>query len=328
MLDYAPLIQLAQENETFVLTSHTRADCDAVGSELGLLLALQAMGKTARIVNADAPPPHIAFIDPDHRVEVLGEGVTVADVHAADVHLVLDTSAWGQLGDMAEVIRDSPAKKLVLDHHASGDDLGAVMLKDTAAEATGRLVLDAIEALGVPLTAAMATPLFAAIATDTGWFRFSSVTEETYRAAAKLVAAGVNPGELFALLFERNSAARVRLHGRVMEGVQLAMGGRVAYSAVDKPDFAATGAILTDTEDVVNRLLSIAGVEVAALLAWMDDGVTKVSLRSRGDFVVRDVTEEFGGGGHAKAAGVRIKKPVDEALAMVLASIERRMNAE
>lgn len=327
MLDFAPLLQLVEQHESFVLTSHTRADCDAVGSELGLLLALESLGKRVRIVNADAPPPHIAFIDPGRRVEVLGQGVAAADVHAADVHLVLDTSAWGQLGDMADVFRDSPAKKLVIDHHASGDDLGAVMLKDTSAEATGRLVLDAIEALGVTLSAAMATPLFAAIATDTGWFRFSSVSEATYHAAAKLVAAGVNPGEVFALLFERNSAARVRLHGRVMDGVETTLGGRVAYSAVDKDDFAATGAILTDTEDVVNRLLSIAGVEVAALLAWMEDGVTKVSLRSRGDFVVRDVAEQFGGGGHAKAAGVRIKKPVGEALAAVLESIGRRMTA-
>ncbi|MEM6329245.1 MAG: bifunctional oligoribonuclease/PAP phosphatase NrnA [Planctomycetota bacterium] len=325
IINWAPLIELVDAHESFVLTSHTRADCDAVGSELGMAGVLEALGKRVRIINADAPPPHIAFLDPAGKVEVLGHGATAADAHAADVHLVLDTSAWGQLGEMADVIRASPARKAVIDHHVSGDDLGAVVLKDTTAEATGRLVIEAAEALGVALTKPIADPLFCAIAPDTGWFRFPSVTEKTFAALAKLVAAGAEPSAAFNTLYEQNTAARVRLHGRVMERMATTHGGRVAYSAARESDFAETGALVSDTEDVVNRLLSVAGVEVAALLVWMDAQRTKVSLRSRGDFDVREVAEEFGGGGHTKAAGVRVPGTVDDAQRMILEALGRRL---
>ena len=139
-----------------------------------MALGLRSLGKQVRIINGDAPPEHIAFIDPENRVEVIDEGATTADAHAADVHMILDTSAWGQLGPMADVLRESPAKRVIIDHHVSGDDLGATCFKDTSAEANGRLVLEALDALGVEITHDMAIPLYAAIATDTGWFRFPS----------------------------------------------------------------------------------------------------------------------------------------------------------
>ncbi|MEQ8850087.1 DHHA1 domain-containing protein [Botrimarina sp.] len=326
-LDYTPLVSLVDECDSFVLTSHTRADCDAIGSQLGMLYALEARGKRCRIVNADAPPAHIRFLDAEGRVEVLGESASVADAHAADAHLILDTSAWGQLGEMADVFRDTPARRLVLDHHQSSDDLGATMLKDPAAEATGRLVLGAIDALGVELTEKMAVPLFTAIATDTGWFRFPSVSPATFTAIARLVAAGVRPAAIFQRLYDRNTAARVRLHGRVMESLRLEVDGRFAVGTATLGDFDQTGADQADTEDVVNRLLSVEGVEVAALFAAMEPGLTKVSLRSRTAVDVRPVAEHFGGGGHAKAAGVRYRGSVDEARAAVLAVVAKQLAA-
>lgn len=324
-IDWKPFTEIVRNNQTFVLTSHTRADCDAVGSELGMALVLEALGKQVRIINADAPPPHIAFLDRTQKVEVLGEGVTADDVHLAEVHMVLDTSAWGQLGEMAEVIRETPAERVIVDHHLSSDDLNATVFKDTDAEATGRLVIEAAEALGVEITPQMAEPLFAAIATDTGWFRFSSVTEATFTALAKLVAAGASPPAMFAELFERNTMARVKLHGRIMERMQTTSDGRLAYSSADEADFNETGALVSDTEDVVNRLLSVEGVQAAALFVWMNETHTKVSLRSRVEFDVRQVAEEFGGGGHAKAAGVRIPGGIAHAEKLVLEALRKRM---
>lgn len=321
-IDWNPLKQVIHDAQSIVLTSHMRPDCDALGSELGFATALRSLGKQVRIVNGDAVPRHIAFIDADNRIEVLGEGVTAADVHQADVHCVLDTSAWGQLGPMAEVIRDSPATKVVIDHHVSGDDLGAkAVLKDVTSESTGRLILEAAEALGAPVTAELATPLFYAIATDTGWFRFASVTEQTYQAAAKLVAAGAQPAEVFGSLYDRNTLARVRLHGRVMESIRLHCDGRVGVARATNQDFAETGAAVADTEDVVNRVLSIAGVEVAVLIADLEPGKVKVSLRSRSDFDVRQIAEQFGGGGHTKAAGVRVPGAIDDAQQRVLQAV-------
>ena len=256
----------------------------------------------------------------------LAKDISAEEAHAADVHLIVDTSAWGQLGEMADVIRDTPAERVVIDHHVSGDDLGALELKDTVAEAAGRLVLEAIEALGVSVSPEMATPLFAAIATDTGWFRFSSVTAETYAAVSRLVEAGASPTAIFSSLYDRNTVARVRLHGRVMESLRLHHGGRVAVGAAAAEDFLQTEALLSDTEDVVNRLLSVERVDVAVLLAAMEPGKTKVSLRSRSEFDVRRIAERFGGGGHTKAAGVRFRGEIDDARQAVLAAIGETLN--
>jgi bifunctional oligoribonuclease and PAP phosphatase NrnA len=325
-IDWTPLRKLVAKCDSFALTTHTRADCDAIGSELGLLYALEALGKRVRIINADAPPDHIRFIDLEGRVEVLGEGVTVEEVHQADAHIICDTSAWGQLGAMADVIRSTPAQRFVIDHHQSGDDLGATVLKDDTAEATGRLIVEAFDALGVQLSPKAAMPLFTAIATDTGWFRFPSVTPITYRTIARLMEAGANPSELFQQLYDRNTAARVRLHGRIMESLTLELDGRVAFGQATDEDFLATGAAQADTEDVVNRLLSVEGVEVAVLLGNMEPGLIKASLRSRTIVDVRPVAELFGGGGHAKAAGVRIRGTLAEARAKLLAAVAEQFH--
>lgn len=326
-IDWSPLKQIVEQNQSFVLTSHTRADCDAVGSELGLLFALRALGKDARIVNADAPPEHIRFLDPEGEVGVIGEDASVADVHSTDVHIIADTSAWGQLGEMADVIRKTPAKRVVIDHHVSGDDLGATELKDVEAEATGRLVIEACDALGVALTPQIATPLFAAIATDTGWFRFPSVNAKTYTAVARLVEAGAVPTHIFSSLYDQNSPARIRLQGRIMQSLRLEQDGRIAVGIAQLSDFSDTEAQLSDTEDVVNRLLSVSGVQAAMLVAAMDNECTKVSLRSRSDADVRVVAEQFGGGGHTKAAGVRYRGSVEAAIDAVLPLLAEQLPA-
>ncbi len=329
-IDWQPFKTLVDEHQSFVLTSHTRPDCDALGSELAMAAALESLGKQVRIINGDGVPEHIAFLDAKNRVEVLstddGEGPTPADVHAADVHMVLDTSAWGQLGPMAEVLKESPAKRIIIDHHVSGDDLSAVEFKETTAEANGRLILEAIDALGVQLTTEMARSLFAATATDTGWFRFPSVNEKTYLAIARLVSAGAVPSDIFSSLYDRNTAAKVRLHGRIMESISLELNDTLAFGVAKLEDFSETGALLADTEDVVNKLLSVDGIKVAVLIAAMEPGITKMSLRSRSDVDVRLVAERFGGGGHIKAAGVRYRGSVDEAREAVLAVLAEQMS--
>jgi phosphoesterase RecJ-like protein len=301
-----------------------RPDCDAIGSEIAFALALRSRGKTVRIVNGDVVPPHIAFIDPNHDVEVLGRDVSAADLRC-DVLVVLDTSAWSQLGPMADVVRRSPAQKIVIDHHLSEDDFGALMFKDPTAESTGRLVLEAIDALGVELTPAIATPLFAAIATDTGWFRFPSVTAATFEAAAELVAAGAQPHVVFAALYEQNTLPRLLLQGRILSNAKADLGGRLLWTSITQADLRELGAESTDTEDVINRLLGVAGVEVALLFLEMGPRETKVSLRSRSPIDVREIAERFGGGGHRAAAGVRYPGPLADAEPAVLDAVRASM---
>jgi phosphoesterase RecJ-like protein len=323
-IDWRPFVQVVNEANSFVLTSHMRPDCDAIGSEVALAHALQSLGKTVQIVNGDPVPPHIAFIDPARQVQVLGREIRAEEVNG-DVLVVLDTSSWTQLGPMADVARSTPARKVVIDHHVSEDDLGATMFKDIESESTGRLVLEAIDALGVKLTPQIAEPLFAAIATDTGWFRFASVTEDTLKAVAQLVAAGARPHLVFAALYEQNSLARVRLQGRILTNVISHLGGRLLSTAITQADLRAVGAEPTDTEDVINRLLSVAGVEVALLFLELGPQETKVSLRSRSPVDVREIAERLGGGGHRAAAGLRFPGPLPAAESAVLDAVRHAM---
>ena len=206
---------ILDRHQRFVLTSHVRADCDALGSELAMAEVLDYLGKDVRIINADAVPPRLAFVDPQHRIELLPDSVprdlrVPADLgKQVDVIMVLDTCAWGQLGRMADVIRHTSAQVVVIDHHASDGELDAVMFQDTQAEATGRLVADLVGFLGIPWNERLATALFLAIATDTGWFRFSSTKSSTYDVAGQLIDAGACPaGHLSPIVRTRLAQSR------------------------------------------------------------------------------------------------------------------------
>jgi len=309
-IDWNALTDFIAEHERFVLTSHIRPDCDALGSELGMALVLESLGKEVRIFNGQETPPAFAFIDPTHRIQVIGRDATVDEVAAwLDALIVLDTSAWAQLGPMGDVLKQTKATKAILDHHQLSDDLGGVEFKDTDAEATGRLVVDAAEALGVALTPEMARPLFAAFATDTGWFRFNNTTEITYQCAAKLVAAGASPAELYQQLYERDTLPRIRLKGRILERLTPELGGRLMHTYVLSSDFAELGAHPSDTEDVINTSLRIEGVVFAVIVIEQPQGGFKISFRSRCAADCSQIAAAFGGGGHKAAAGAYLTDP-------------------
>ena len=325
-VDWDRFVSVIRQHQRFLLTSHIRPDCDALGSELGMAEVLEALGKQVRIVNGQATPPNLRFLDPRQRIQTLGQDVPPDALNAYDVLMVLDTSAWVQLGPMGDVLRTTAAHKMVLDHHLSADDLGAEMFKDVDAEATGRLVLDAAEQLGVPLTPAIARPLFAAIATDTGWFRFSSTTGGTLRAAGKLVDAGASPGEIFAGLYEQDTLGRVRLRGVILARVQCEQNGRLVHTHVRKEDFEQSGALPSDTEDVINMTLAVAGTEVAVIFVEQPGGGFKISFRSRGKLDCRLLAEQFGGGGHKAAAGASVTGRLEEIQPRILAAVRAAMD--
>ncbi len=318
--------ELVRSHDRFLLTSHIRPDCDALGSELGMAGVLAALGKDVLIVNAQQTPPNLAFIDPDKKLRALGVDVEPHELETCEVLLVLDTSAWAQLGTMGEVIRASKAHKAILDHHVGEDDLNAELFKDPQAEATGRLVLDAAHHLGVRITPEIARPLFAAISTDTGWFRFNSTTGATFRAGANLVDAGAVPSEIYADLYEQDSLARLTLRGRILARTKTDLDGRLAYTAALAEDFSATGALPSDTEDVINMTLAIAGTEAAFILVEQQTGGFKISFRSR--VVARDcskLAQQFDGGGHKAAAGGFTNASWPEAEALVLDAVRKWM---
>ena len=320
-IDWEPLRTIFEQNERFVLSSHVRPDGDALGSELAVAGILEGLGKSVRIVNPSEKPEHLKFLDPSNKAVKLGKGVDAAQVADTDVHLILDTSAWNQLSDVGKAFQKSSATKVVIDHHVSADDLGAIEFKDTQAEATGAIVFRMAESLGYPLDKEIAIALFCAIATDTGWFRFSSTSSDTMRIAGELIDLGVEPHVLYRQLYEQHSLARVKLAGRVLGRVTVKCDGRLAFTSVEQQDFAATGAKPADTEDLVNECLRIGGVECAFIAVEQQNGGVKVSFRSRTNVNVALVAEQFGGGGHKQAAGAVLPGPLSAALTKVVAAM-------
>ena len=321
-LDWAALVEVLRNCQKVVLTSHVRPDCDALGSELGMLGILEAIGKDVRIVNAQATPPTLAWIDPDRRIESLQTGVKKADLADRDLFLIVDTSAWAQLGAMADVAKEMRSKVLVIDHHVSEDDLSDRWFKDTTAEATARIISEVALRLKVPLTERIATPLYAGLSTDTGGFRFPSTSAETFRVAGRLVDAGASPPAVYRELFEQDSLARIHLVGRTLAGAKPSHDGKVIYSTVRQSDIKEVNALPSDTEDLVNLTLAVKGTEVAVILIEQPDSRVKVSFRSRGKVDCNLLAATFNGGGHKAAAGSLLPGPFDEAMAKVTAAVD------
>lgn len=317
-IDWPAFVHIIQSNQRFLLTSHIRPDCDALGSELGMAGILEAMGKDVRIVNGQATPPNLRFLDPQQKIKALHEDVQPDQLLDRQVLMVLDTSAWAQLGPMGEVLKTTPARKIVLDHHMSEDDLGATYFKDTAAEATGRLVFEAADHLGVRVTKAMADPLFAALATDTGWFRFQSAQAPTYQLASQMIQAGADPAGIYGSLYEQETLGRCRLRGLILSRLQTEFDGEFVHTHVLKEDFATCGALPQDTEDAINLSLAIAGTRFAVILVEQATGGFKLSFRSRCHLDCNQIAAHFGGGGHKAAAGAFIAGEFPEAQAKVL----------
>lgn len=322
-IDWPRFVEIVQSRQRFVLTSHIRPDCDALGSELGMAAVLESLGKSVSIVNGQETPQNLAFIDPQKRIKTLAQAPDA--LAQAEVLMILDTSAWAQLAPMAEAIRSFTGTKMVLDHHVSEDELGAIPFKDTSAEATGRLVIDAADALGVPLNEAIARPLFAAVATDTGWFRFNSTTSGTYRAAARLIDAGACPTTIFNQLYEQDTLGRLRLRGRVLDRTRLELDGKLAHTYIRRQDFTETGALPSDTEDLVNLTLGVVGTTTAVILVEQLSGGFKISFRSRGAIDCSQVAGQFGGGGHKAAAGAFLKGDFDQVQSQVLDAVRKAM---
>jgi phosphoesterase RecJ-like protein len=324
-LDWSPFVDFVRRHRRFLLTTHVRPDGDGLGSMLALAEVLEGLGKVAQMTVASVLPPRYDFLDPERRVQRFAPPGD--EFRGAEAVVVLDTGTWNQLGDFGNFLRSLKVPTAVIDHHLTQDHLGELMLVDTTAEATGRLVHEAILALGGPLPPAAAHRLFVAVAMDTGWFRHSNTTAATFGLVEALCRAGARPTPAYQALFEQNALGRLKLTGVVLERLQVSHGGRLACSEVRRADYEATGATPQDTEDLVNYTLSVKGVEAGLLFMEQPRGGVKVSFRSRARIDVARLAERFGGGGHRLASGATLDTTLDDARARVQAAVGAALDA-
>jgi phosphoesterase RecJ-like protein len=325
-IDWAPLADLIETHDRFLVTTHIRPDGDALGSEVAMAGFLRQKGKDVRVVNASPTPPRYDFLDPEGTLfEHLGSAVKSVELADREVAVILDLSAWNQLGDMAEYIRAFSGPRVVIDHHVSQDDLGALFFKDSTAEATGMIVMRAITALGGTITPELANGLLTAIAMDTGWFRHSNTRAGTLRAAAELIEAGAEIDDIYRNLFERNTLARLKLIGETLRNMRTELDGKVAYATISREDLLRSGANPQDSEDLVDFTVSMRGVEVGMLFIEQARGGAKVSFRARKGLDCSRLAARFGGGGHREAAGATVPGPMVETVQRVLQAVRQTL---
>jgi phosphoesterase RecJ-like protein len=280
--------------ERFILTSHARPDGDAIGSQLALAFALDALGKSVRLINRDPAPSAYRGFPGIDRIEIADR----ADGEA-DAVVLLECS------DLARPGVTGLARPTVIniDHHLGNAAYGTVNWFDASAAACGEMVADVIDALGVAWTPDIATHLFLAIATDTGGFRYGPLSARTFEVCRRIAETGVEPAVLSRQIFDSFSVGRVKLTGALLNAMELYAGERVALLYLDETILAASGATMDDTEGLVNLPLGARTVVGVALCKRQDATTVRVSLRSKGAIDVREIAVRWNGGGHRNAAG-------------------------
>jgi phosphoesterase RecJ-like protein len=308
-------IEIARNGKRFLVACHRRPDADSLGSALGLIKALRAIGKEATLFMPESIPDSLQFL-------MAGEqGISeVPEGTRFDATWIMDIAAKALIPPKFPP-PEVTGPVVVVDHHHAHDDIGDVVVRDTSAAATGEVVVRLIEELGLDaIPEGAATPIYAAIVSDTGGFRYATTRPETLRLGARLLEAGVDPWHVAYQLFERWETARLRLLSAIIATLETSFDNRVAIMRVTREMLEICGADDDMVEGMVNYARRVEGVEIGALLwEWeIRDASgthleTKISLRSSGDFDVSIVAAALDGGGHRAAAATQLPITIDEA---------------
>jgi phosphoesterase RecJ-like protein len=304
-----------QSARSVVLACHINPDGDALGSLLGLGLALEALGKDVVMLSADAVPETLVFLPGSEKI------VSTTERRDFDLAIGLDSGDLLRTGASAAVLESAPVL-MDIDHHVTAGRFGDIQLLDSTASATAELVFDLVNALGVGITAEIAECLHCGVLTDTGGFRFTNVTPRTMLIGAALVEAGAVPDRIFENVYERRNYSSQKLLGRALENMCRSDDGRVVWTVVTQADFREFNGQDRDTEGIVGSLRVVDTALVAIVLRERESGKLRVSLRSRAGVDVSAVAARFGGGGHRLAAGCSLDGPPDTAVAALRAALE------
>jgi len=315
-----------RRNGSFLLTTHVFPDGDAIGPQLALAQVLRKMGKKVLCVNEHPTPRIYRFLDPAGTVKTYSEELR-ARIEKCDVAFVLDVGTLERLGKVGDAIQRAGMKAVCIDHHKTNSHFADVNVVDRHVAATGELVHGLVKSLGVPVTPKVAAALFVAVATDTGWFRFSNTKARTLRVAADLIDRGANPDRLYRAVHETVEWPRMELMRLVLKTLRSEANGRIAHLCITKEMLNETGATHEDAEDFVDIPRVLGSVQLIILFRGIEGGV-KVSLRSKDGPAVDELARKHGGGGHAKAAGIVIKDSLKNVMNLVLTDARNLLRSE
>ncbi|MDP6124179.1 MAG: DHHA1 domain-containing protein [Candidatus Latescibacteria bacterium] len=306
----------------FVVTAHLSPDGDAEASQLSMAHLLRLADKEAIVVNDEGPPVQYAFLP---ETEAIAE--TVPDDFEPDAVIVIDTPRHDKIncGAVREHFDDgdsapdtlggsswSDITTLFVDHHGDAAGVGDHILIDSSACSASSLVYRLMRQLGVEPDVTLATQIVSGILTDTGRFCFEQTNSEAMAIGSEMIDAGVNIARLANELFFKNSYESIKLMGNAISTIEISESGRVATMAlIDEP--VASDGKPVEIETLPDHTVSIRGVEIGMFFRPTNDGRVRVSARSADEANVNEFAHQFGGGGHRKAAGIRVDGPIEKA---------------
>jgi bifunctional oligoribonuclease and PAP phosphatase NrnA len=314
------IARLASEltaGRTVALLTHINSDGDGCGSEVALALLLAQRGMKVRIVNPTPWPEMFTFLL-EGVEERSAEGVTA--LAGVDLIIVLDISDLKRLGSLGDAVRGAPARRLVIDHHVPQDEpAGEILVSDATACATGELIFDIARVLELEITPAIARALYTAILSDTGGFRFSNTSPRCHAIAGQLLAAGVDPEEMYRRIYASVTVGRLHLLRDALTTLEVDAEHGLAWIALPAGVLERYAVRPEELDGLAEHPRSVAGTKMAIFFRDLGHNKVKISFRSTGEVDVNAFARLYGGGGHAKASGALVPGTLAEVRERVVA---------
>lgn len=311
--------EIIRDSSNIYIASHINPDGDNIGSMLALGLGLKKIGKSVKILKSDSLPKEFNFLPGYYYIEDLN---SLPD--EIDLFIALDSSDEDRLGENKRLLEIS--KTIInIDHHISNNKFGHINIVDPNAAATGELVFNFLQVLGINIDKEIAENIYTAISTDTGSFKYESVTSSTHLIISQLIQAGIKVGELNIKLYESQSLNKTRLFIKALGSMNIYFDGKLALVKISQEMLEEVNAKMEDSEGIVSFLRKIEGVEVACLLKELKEEDIKVSIRSKEYVDVSLLCEELGGGGHKRAAGCSIYSSLENAEKTIIEKLKKHL---
>ncbi len=313
---FAQIAAALREHDSFVVLSHVRPDGDALGSQIAMGLALQQLGKKAKVWNEEGLLEKFSFLPGGELVSLPPN-----EPQDFDVVLALDTATRQRLGENVLAAVGNAKLWINIDHHPSNPRYGDLVHIDSIAPATGQILFELLQSQNLPLDEAIAENLFAAISTDTGSFQYPNTTARTFEIAADILRCGIDVGRLSQQLYESYPRRRIELLRVLLDRMHFDADGKVASFSLPLATANELGVIPEDNEGLIDHLRAIEGVIVAIFFEELENGKVRVSMRSKDERAdVCKICMSFKGGGHKLAAGARVLGSLDDVARRVIAA--------
>lgn len=323
MDSYRGFIRSMERARTVLITTHLFPDADGIGGQVALCLALRGKGINALCVNEEELPDRYGYLVPRGVVLSYREYQREKNLGGLDLFIVVDTHSLSRIGANMERIGKQGKDILFIDHHPCTPEVMAHHCIDPSRAATGEIIGELIEALGVKFSKEMAQALYASILIDTNCFRYPTVSSSTHGLIAKLMDAGVKPQEAYGQIYGTKNINHIRLLGEILEGVKWTRDKRVAWIAITNKSLRRYGANVEDTHAFINHLLILEGIQVACAFREVGKRQVKLSLRSSGKVDVGSIAESLGGGGHHHSAAVLLDGSLEEVAPKAVGQIRK-----